>query len=87
MVKGQVYTFLRSLIFIFLFFSALMSCRSNDQPSNHEVQASENVKIEGGFVKGIKSDGIKAFKGIPFAAPPIGNLRWKTSQFVIPLAR
>ena len=36
-----------------------------------------NGKIEGAF----NSDKtIRSFKGIPFAAPPIGNLRWKAPQ-------
>ena len=38
------------------------------------------VKIETGRVKGASSDGVVAFKGIPFAAPPVGALRWKAPQ-------
>ncbi len=39
------------------------------------------VKITSGLLQGVESDvvpGIAAFKGIPYAAPPVGNLRWKT---------
>ena len=43
------------------------------------------VKITGGTVEGIAAkDGIHCFKGIPFAAPPIGPLRWKFPQPVVP---
>ena len=37
------------------------------------------VKTENGWVKGIPAADprITAFKGIPFAAPPVGDLRWK----------
>src|ERR1051325_6444090 len=36
------------------------------------------------MVKGsIDSTGLRTFRGIPFAAPPVGNLRWKPPQ--IPL--
>jgi para-nitrobenzyl esterase len=35
------------------------------------------AKITGGAVSGVASDGISIFKGIPFAAPPVGDLRWK----------
>jgi para-nitrobenzyl esterase len=42
----------------------------------------EPVRLESGLVSGTASlvPGIRAFKGIPFAAPPIGNLRWRAPQ-------
>ena len=44
------------------------------------------LKIEGGKIQGIstKTSGVSAFKGIPYAAPPVGDLRWKSPQPVIP---
>ena len=36
--------------------------------------------VTGGRVSGVVANGIAAFKGIPFAAPPIGALRWKAPQ-------
>ena len=36
--------------------------------------------VTGGRVSGVVSNGIAAFKGIPFAAPPIGDFRWKPPQ-------
>ncbi|OKS84888.1 Putative inactive carboxylesterase 4 [Mucilaginibacter polytrichastri] len=40
------------------------------------------VKTEAGMVSGIKSSAgdVTSFKGIPFAAPPVGALRWKAPQ-------
>lgn len=35
-----------------------------------------------GIIEGINSSSIKIFKGIPFAAPPVGELRWKEPQSV-----
>ena len=34
-------------------------------------------KVTGGEVSGVAEGGISIFKGIPFAAPPVGDLRWK----------
>jgi para-nitrobenzyl esterase len=42
------------------------------------------VLTEGGKVEGTVENGIKVFKGIPFAAPPVGELRWKEPQPVKP---
>jgi para-nitrobenzyl esterase len=37
----------------------------------------QTAKVTGGEVQGVVTDGISIFKGIPFAAPPMGDLRWK----------
>jgi para-nitrobenzyl esterase len=42
------------------------------------------VKVTGGMVQGVVEDDMMVFKGIPFAAPPVGDLRWKAPQPVIP---
>jgi para-nitrobenzyl esterase len=38
------------------------------------------IKVDGGMVQGTTEDGLAVFKGIPFAAPPIGDLRWRAPQ-------
>jgi para-nitrobenzyl esterase len=42
------------------------------------------VKTNAGLVSGTEKNGIQIFKGIPFAAPPVGDLRWKAPQPVTP---
>jgi para-nitrobenzyl esterase len=38
------------------------------------------VKIEDGILQGSVEEGLEVFKGIPFARPPVGDLRWKAPQ-------
>lgn len=40
----------------------------------------EQVQVEQGIVQGTIEDELRVFKGIPFAAPPVGDLRWKAPQ-------
>jgi para-nitrobenzyl esterase len=38
------------------------------------------VKVEEGLLQGKIENGLAVYKGIPFAAPPVGDLRWKAPQ-------
>ena len=46
--------------------------------------APDVVKVDGGQIAGTSVDGVRVFRGIPFAAPPVGELRWKAPQPVVP---
>jgi para-nitrobenzyl esterase len=47
---------------------------------------SQPVKVDGGLVSGVpdRDPSIITFKGIPFAAPPVGDLRWRSPKQVVP---
>ena len=49
--------------------------------------AIEHADVTGGRLKGEVADGIASFKGVPFAAPPVGALRWKAPQPVLAWSR
>ncbi len=44
------------------------------------------LTIEGGQIKGVTTEipGVLVYRGIPYAAPPIGENRWKEPQPVVP---
>lgn len=59
---------------------ALASC-SSQQSANNPV-----LDIEGGKIQGVVSNdpAVLVYKGVPYAAAPVGDLRWKAPQPVVP---
>lgn len=60
---------------VWLVLTGGLAAAAQAQSDNHVI------KTESGLVSGVKSEtGVVSYKGIPFAQPPIGNLRWRAPQ-------
>jgi para-nitrobenzyl esterase len=39
-----------------------------------------SVKTPAGILRGAEQDGMRSFRGVPYATPPVGDLRWRPPQ-------
>jgi len=53
-------------------------------PAFAAVQTAPLATTEAGKLAGTVEDGVASWKGIPFAAPPVGQLRWRAPQPAAP---
>lgn len=44
------------------------------------LAAEPKVKIDSGTLVGAEENGVRVFRGVPFAAAPVGDLRWRPPQ-------
>lgn len=50
--------------------------------SNWELAAAQVAETESGAVRGTREGNVTAFEGVPFAAPPVADLRWRAPKRV-----
>jgi para-nitrobenzyl esterase len=68
---------------VLISFSFLAGCTQKG-PEPGVANGSVVVKTDAGSVLGIQQDGLRVYHGIPFAAPPTGDLRWRPPAPVKP---
>ena len=65
-------------------FALALAAAAASTPVAGQTAKTPVVKTDAGPVQGLVADGVHAYKGVPFAAPPVGALRWKAPQPVKP---
>ena len=76
----------RRLLYVFPFIALLASGIKGSARTTEDDAKGPVVAVTGGKVEGVLAPGVggAVFKGIPFAAPPVDDLRWREPQPVKP---
>ena len=81
MIAQKRLAFIKSFAVTLIILSLSLSLTQLEAQNNIPAPGLTQIKVTGGIIKGVsEKTGITYFKGIPFAAPPVGDLRWKAPQ-------
>jgi len=66
---------LRRLLLAALLFAVQSAAMAQTAPAT-----AVTVKAAAGMLRGFEQDGMRSFLGVPYAKPPVGDLRWRAPQ-------
>jgi para-nitrobenzyl esterase len=84
MQTGKVSTSILVICLIITGFSFLAGCTQKGPDDGVVKSDAMVVKTDAGSVSGLQQGGLRVYTGIPFAAPPTGDLRWRPPALVKP---
>ena len=70
--------------------SRTVAAAEQTQPTNAKKATAGPIRIDTGLIRGVSADktgNVEVYRGIPYAAPPVGNLRLAASAAGPSLAR
>lgn len=75
---------MRKLLSIYILLLIGFSTYARQPIAGTSPGANPEVTTKAGVLRGVTEGDVSIFKGIPFAAPPVGELRWRPPQPVTP---
>ncbi|MBU0991034.1 MAG: carboxylesterase family protein [Proteobacteria bacterium] len=77
--RSSLYKLAFVLLAVVLSMALIVGCGNNDDDDSHSESAITGKTVTTGYgdLKGTATSDVWIWKGIPYAAPPVGNLRWK----------